>query len=66
LGLQAQSDAAREVFPIRVTQGFILNSWERKGCSFSGLFQQPAIEEQQLCVQTNWSGFQALTTRLQK
>jgi hypothetical protein len=44
LGRQAQSDAAREVFPTRVTQGFISNSQE-KGGSFSTLFKEPAIEE---------------------
>jgi hypothetical protein len=45
LGLQAQSDAAIEVFPTRVTRGFISNSQVRKGDSFSTLFKQPAIEE---------------------
>jgi hypothetical protein len=38
LGLQAQSDAAREAFPTRVTRGFISNTQERKYGSFSGLF----------------------------
>jgi hypothetical protein len=45
LGLQAQSDAAREVIPTRVTQGFISNSQGRRAGSFSTLLKQPATEE---------------------
>jgi hypothetical protein len=50
LGLQAQSDAAREIFTIMVIRGSISISQGRKGGSFSTLFKQPAIGEQQFCV----------------
>jgi hypothetical protein len=50
LELQAQSDAAREVFSTKVSRGFISKSRRRKGGCFSELFQQPVTIKQQFCV----------------
>jgi hypothetical protein len=50
LGLQTQSDAAREVLPTRVTRGFISNSRGRKDGSISTLFKQHVTKEQQLTM----------------
>jgi hypothetical protein len=51
LGLQAQIDAAREVFPTRVTRGNYQTLGEAWGWFlFSSLFKQPAIVNKQLYV----------------
>jgi hypothetical protein len=46
LGLEAQSEAAREVFPAKVTRGLYKTLGEYWGGSFSSLFKQPAIVKQ--------------------
>jgi hypothetical protein len=42
LGLQVQSDVAREIFPTRVTRGLILNSRGTVKKALSILVKQPA------------------------
>jgi hypothetical protein len=56
LGLQAQGDATREVFPQGDSRVYIELSGGNGGSS-SILFKQPAIVNNMFVSPTNWSGF---------